>query len=201
MAKNWRNPVHLADGRIDCEIAHPELGWIPFTASAGDPDPDGRALFEVITASGEAAPYDPANDPPAYPSAEHALAAMVKWAESFVAPLVSGVPAEEVLSWPAKEPAAEAYKAGTATPRQVAMIEGEAAVTGEDPFVLADLILQKAAPYGAVVAAIAGLRRKVTAQIAAESDPYQYEGILLAAKGEALQLAQDLGLAEALGVA
>jgi hypothetical protein len=32
----YRNPKQWPDGRIDCEINHPDLGWIPFTAVDGD---------------------------------------------------------------------------------------------------------------------------------------------------------------------
>ncbi|MGK8235201.1 hypothetical protein ACLGGT_13670 [Roseovarius sp. MS2] len=32
----YRNPKQWPDGRIDCEINHPALGWIPFTAVEGD---------------------------------------------------------------------------------------------------------------------------------------------------------------------
>lgn len=32
----WRNPERLPDGRYDCEVRHPQLGWIPLTASPND---------------------------------------------------------------------------------------------------------------------------------------------------------------------
>lgn len=35
-------------GRIDCEIEHPEYGWIPFTAAPDDPELHGRELFEQL---------------------------------------------------------------------------------------------------------------------------------------------------------
>ena len=34
-----RNAVYTdADGNIDCEINHPEYGWIPYTLRDDDPD-------------------------------------------------------------------------------------------------------------------------------------------------------------------
>lgn len=33
-----RNAKHLPDGMIFCEINHPEFGWIPYNASADDPE-------------------------------------------------------------------------------------------------------------------------------------------------------------------
>ncbi|WP_353981688.1 DUF4376 domain-containing protein [Salinicola endophyticus] len=53
---NWRNPTRHADGTLDCEIEHPTLGWIPFTASPDDPEPLGHEIHAAILASGEDLP-------------------------------------------------------------------------------------------------------------------------------------------------
>ena len=52
-----RNAVFIADGRIDCEIDHPQFGWIPFTASPDDPEEFGRELFAELES--KAAAYVP----------------------------------------------------------------------------------------------------------------------------------------------
>lgn len=62
---NWRNPSCNAFGSIDCEIEHPQFGWIPFTASSDDIEPHGRELFEAL--KDIAAPHVP---PPPDPAAE-----------------------------------------------------------------------------------------------------------------------------------
>ncbi|WP_337267523.1 hypothetical protein [Oryzifoliimicrobium ureilyticus] len=50
-----------ADGSsIDMEINHPELGWIPFTASSTDAENAGKELFDAAKAS--AAAYVPPTD-------------------------------------------------------------------------------------------------------------------------------------------
>ena len=36
-----------ANGTIDCEIEHPQFGWIPFTANADDVEEHGRLIFEA----------------------------------------------------------------------------------------------------------------------------------------------------------
>lgn len=59
---NTRNPRYNARGSVDCEIEHPVLGWIPFTAAADDIEPHGRALFAALAAA--AAPFDQASIPP-----------------------------------------------------------------------------------------------------------------------------------------
>lgn len=56
----WRNPQYNAAGAIECEINHPQLGWIPFTASAGDTGArfDVAAMLAEIVADGNIAAYD-----------------------------------------------------------------------------------------------------------------------------------------------
>lgn len=59
---NYRNPTFTADGRIDCEIEHPQFGWIPFTADANDVEPLGQDIYAQAI-SVNPAPYvapDPA---------------------------------------------------------------------------------------------------------------------------------------------
>ena len=51
-----RNPVYLADGRIDCEVKHPHFGWIPFTADPNDCEGHGREVHAAAIAMGPA-PY------------------------------------------------------------------------------------------------------------------------------------------------
>ncbi len=56
---DYKNPVYTEDGRIDCEIAHPVYGWIPFTADPNDVEEHGREIFAKIVADGTIAPYLP----------------------------------------------------------------------------------------------------------------------------------------------
>ena len=44
----YRNAAFIVDGRIDCEINHPQFGWIPFTASPDDAEQFGRELFAEL---------------------------------------------------------------------------------------------------------------------------------------------------------
>lgn len=53
---NIRKAVFTADNRIDCEIDHPEFGWIPFTADPKDVEQHGRDIYEIALAMGPA-PY------------------------------------------------------------------------------------------------------------------------------------------------
>jgi hypothetical protein len=56
---NYQSPKLLENGWIECEIEHPEYGWIPFTC---DPNDTG-ALFDTAALFAEmqphAAPYVP----------------------------------------------------------------------------------------------------------------------------------------------
>lgn len=55
-----RNLRYNSLGSIDCEIDHQVFGWIPFTASASDSEPQGRQAYEAAIAGiyGAIAPYD-----------------------------------------------------------------------------------------------------------------------------------------------
>lgn len=54
-----RNAIYNEVGTIDCEINHPKLGWIPFTASPDDDEELGRQIHADILAgrAGPVAPY------------------------------------------------------------------------------------------------------------------------------------------------
>lgn len=58
-----RNPVFTADGRIDCEIEHPQWGWIPFTADPNDIEQHGRDIHAAALAMGPAPYVAPEPDP------------------------------------------------------------------------------------------------------------------------------------------
>lgn len=51
MTINTRNPVwaNAEQTLIDCEIEHPEYGWIPFTASPNDSEQHGRDIFSALS--------------------------------------------------------------------------------------------------------------------------------------------------------
>lgn len=42
---NFRNPIVLRDGRIDCEIEITPDRWVPYTASPEDTEEKGRNFF------------------------------------------------------------------------------------------------------------------------------------------------------------
>ena len=68
-----RNPVYLADGRIDCEVDLPNFGWQPYTASANDPDATGREIYAAAVEMDPAPYVAPIIDPVAELAAERAL--------------------------------------------------------------------------------------------------------------------------------
>jgi hypothetical protein len=68
---NYRNPIYCENGWIDCEINHPEYGWIPFTC---DPDDKG-ALFDAAALFEEMKPHAAPYVPPPPPTDEELAAA------------------------------------------------------------------------------------------------------------------------------
>lgn len=65
-----RAPAFNAVGTIDCELNHPTLGWIKFTASPDDCEPLGRQVHAALLdgAAGAIKAYDPATAPRFVPS-------------------------------------------------------------------------------------------------------------------------------------
>ena len=61
MPHETRNPQYTAQSSIDCEIHHPNLGWIPFTAAPDDPEEQGRQIFAAL--KDQATPYRPPAPP------------------------------------------------------------------------------------------------------------------------------------------
>lgn len=72
----YKNPIYTETGAINCEIEHPDHGWIPFTADPSDCEEYGRALFDEIEAKGGVAPYEPPPPPP--PPTDEQLAAQAR---------------------------------------------------------------------------------------------------------------------------
>lgn len=166
----------------------------------------GEILHQLAEAGnlGEVAAYvEPPKPeiPPKFATAQEAIAELADWIDGFVAPLFDGTPKAEQLGFAPKGEAARAIEAGTATADQLAMIDEEAAITGETRDDLVALILTKAAAYETALGLMSGLRRKTTAALEAEQDPHRYEAILTAAQADAnaLALASPV-LAVALGL-
>jgi hypothetical protein len=67
-----RNPQYNALNTINCEIEHPQFGWIPFTATPDDVEQMGRDIYSqaVAGAYGPVAPYTPPTKTPEQIQAE-----------------------------------------------------------------------------------------------------------------------------------
>jgi hypothetical protein len=58
---NYRNAKYIDNSRIDCEIEHPEFGWIPYTLDPADTDMtiDNNVLLASMAANNDVAAYVP----------------------------------------------------------------------------------------------------------------------------------------------
>lgn len=58
---NYRNAKYIDSTRIDCEIEHPEFGWIPYTLDPADTDMtiNNGELLAAMTAAGDVVAYIP----------------------------------------------------------------------------------------------------------------------------------------------
>jgi hypothetical protein len=72
---NYRNPIYIKNGWIDCEIEHPEHGWIPFSC---DPNDKG-ALFDTAALFAEMQPHAAPYVPPTAEELFEQLAAEVRF--------------------------------------------------------------------------------------------------------------------------
>jgi hypothetical protein len=90
--------------------------------------------------------------------------------EAVAEALTGAVPLAEKLSWTAKEEAARAFAEGNADPGARALLEGEAAVTGEGVADLAARILRNAEAWRLVIAWLSGVRRRTLTALALAPD-------------------------------
>ncbi|MGR1583358.1 hypothetical protein ACSSNL_18085 [Thalassobius sp. S69A] len=58
----FRNPAYNARGTIDCEVLHPSMGWVPFTASPDDQEAQGREVYADIIEGGGVVDYVPPSE-------------------------------------------------------------------------------------------------------------------------------------------
>ena len=71
---NYQSPKLLENGWIECEIEHPEYGWIPFTC---DPNDTG-ALFDTAAFFAEMQPHAAPYVPPTQEELDAMAAAQVR---------------------------------------------------------------------------------------------------------------------------
>lgn len=155
-----------------------------FTAEhiAGDDwrvfDGDGQIFKVAVQPAGTAEDAIAAvQETRAEPSADQIIGAAARSAKSRVraaavraaAKIVGTTPDHEMTAWGTKADASTAYLAGTATARQIALIEIEATITGETVTELAETINAGATSKMDAVARLTGLRRVADAAI--DADP------------------------------
>lgn len=133
---DYRNAQTTRDGSYTCEVNHPSLGWIPFTAVADDTEQFGRDLFAAIAEAGDAAAYQPPAPRAADVRAEGARR---------LRHLVAEYSDEERETWMQQVEEAQALGADAETP--VPLLTALAARRTETVAELAALILQKSAQY------------------------------------------------------
>jgi hypothetical protein len=100
------------------------------------------------------------------------------------------VPQADRDSWATKAVAARAYLADVASADQTAMLQAEAAVTGELVEDLAAAIVAMAENYAGIAAKLAGQRRKTRTAIEAATTPAQVQVALAALDAALLNLGE-----------
>lgn len=115
---------------------------------------------------------------------EEASTSLVAWVNATTRAITGPVPDDEKLSWTAKEAAARAYLAGTASASDSAFLGGEALITGEELSGLCARIVANADAYRAAISCLTGLRRKTFSAIDAAATPAEVKAALQALQDE-----------------
>lgn len=161
-------------------------------------DPANRHYAEIIEAGMAIAAYVA---PPAFPTAEAAIVAMVNWIEGLHAKITGPVPQDVKFGWKAKADWARAWDAdnSVATPQTILDELTAAGDIYANQQALVSVIIVKANLYEGVIADTDGLRSKTQDLIEAEAtkpspDLQQYGVILAAAQAQALTMLQGRGI-------
>lgn len=141
------------------------LRWSEMTAAERTALRAYRQALLDMPETGEV-PQPPSFSPLAL-ARQRALGTMLSRLEAKVEAVIGDVPQSEMLSWPVKEAAARRFIDGTAAPEDLALLDAEAAVTGETRMALAARVVERADAYRALTAQLSGLRRRVTEAIEA----------------------------------
>ena len=102
---NYRNAKYINSTRIDCEIEHPEFGWIPYTLDPADTDMtvNNDELIAAMASAGDVAAYIP----PTQEELDAAKATQVR-AERDQRLLTADAIAGNALRWAALDAATQA---------------------------------------------------------------------------------------------
>lgn len=191
-----RKPQFAADGQaVDCEVRHPDLGWLPFTATADDTDPSGQEVWAAVQEQEIA----PAPIPPHAVQREAALVRIRDVHADFLRQSTGHATVEERDTWKPKEEAARALIAGSATDGQTTMLQFEAEGGGTDLLVLAQIVVAKAEAFQALIGIAAGIKAKAKSAIMQATDetvPVEQVGPALEALFAQLPTEADAAVAQ-----
>lgn len=150
----FRNPVYNHLGTIDCEINHPSLGWIPFTADPNDPT--GAEIYTSAVAG----------NPAAYVAPTRVLAEEKTTAKNEInrlagearAQFITVIPGQEMLYLEKKAEALRWLEAQSPNLQDYPLLAAEVNITAIDAPALANLWMQMAAQWSVVAATIEAMR-------------------------------------------
>lgn len=166
-----RNPVENEVGGVDCEIDHPDLGWIPFSAFPGSDDHQISAVWDAV----QKMEISPRIFPPIFDQVSSA-SAEVERVHSEMLRSASAAGGEERDTWPSKVEAAEAVASlgDSALQREIeVLVSGSpeafhslATMVGDVGDNLGDLrelsrkIIQRDLEYKMMIGKASGIRRR-----------------------------------------
>lgn len=172
----FRNPTYNHLGTIDCEINHPTLGWIPFTADPDDPEQLGRDIFEdAFTAN-----------PAAYVAPVRVLADVKASAKAEINQLagearsrfITVIPGQEMLYMEKKAEAVRWLEAQSPNLQDYPLLAAEVGLTAADAPALANLWMQMAAQWSVAASIIEGMRLAYIANVNGAADAVTIDAMM-----------------------
>lgn len=178
MAFIINNRQFLADGRVDCDVVHPELGLIPFTADPTETDAFSVAVWAQLQEEGGIAPV-PALTAADIEAARHVSLMDIKSLHaSLLGSLTGGATPEERDTWGIKAQSAHAYLNGTASDAEASLIEIEAEGRGVTASAHASAVVAKANAYMSAVATAAVMCAQLEVALANAGTIAEFEAVV-----------------------
>lgn len=163
---NIQNPKFSSETDIDCEVEHPELGWIPFTLGASDTSDFSNEVREALKGQEIASrTFLPHNI-----QREEAQLRLNDWYAQQLQTSTGDVSPAEQQTWVIKEAAALAFIGGDCSDSQLAMLTAEATARGILVDELSSIIAEKAESYRETIGILSAQKAKMASEILSATD-------------------------------
>ncbi|MEH6834011.1 hypothetical protein [Falsihalocynthiibacter arcticus] len=178
----------LADGRVNCDVVHPDHGLIPFTADPAETDAFSASVWAQLQEEGGIAPVAEITAAEIEEARLNSREVIKNLHASVLSNLTGGATPEERDTWGIKQQSASAYQNGTASVAEAGLIEVEAAGREISATVHADVVLSKATAYMGAVATAAVMHAQLDAALSLAETVAEFEAVIVSGQTSASQI-------------